>query len=132
MKLELKHLSGYLPYNTVVFINDCRVDKVKPIHNLHINSGIGGISHVLTSKRYQLVLRTLSEINIDTILIKHYFNKEKAGIHKELELIKKGYYNPLQCSHNICNILMSEHFDIYGLIEAGLAIDINDIRRDNI
>ena len=53
-KLELKHLAAYLSYRL----------KVGNTHILHDGSGIGSISHILTTKSSQFkpILRPLSDL----------------------------------------------------------------------
>jgi len=129
MDLELKHIVGYLPYNCKVVI-PVKSDFVDAKNSLPMNLCF----ELLLGRQVDkfpilLMLKPLSYIKPEEILLKHYFGKEKAGIEKagiekELQMIRDGKYNPLQCSYNICDILMSEHFDIYGLIELGLAVNI--------
>jgi hypothetical protein len=122
MKLELKHLSSYLPYGVNVFINDCKADGVKPIHKLHMYIGIGSINHVLNSKRYQLILRPISDLTkkeINTFSVST--RMALRGVYNEEKLFSRISYYELHW-------LVEKHFDIYGLIEAGLAIDINTLK----
>jgi len=123
-ELEIKHIVGYLPYDCKVVI-PIKSDFVDAKHSLPMNLCFELLLGRQADKfPILLMLKPLCEINPEQILIKHYFGKEKAGIEKELQMIRDGKYNPLQCSYNICDILMSEHFDIHGLIELGLALNI--------
>jgi hypothetical protein len=122
MKLELKHLAPYLPYG--LKCTDIDDDSIITITGLKLKKNEIWYYYSNGFKdrgRSKPILRPLSDINPDEILLKYYFNKEKAGIGKELQMIRDGKYDALQCSYNICNILISEHFDVFGLIEQGLA-----------
>lgn len=148
MKLELKHLSGYLPYDTVVFVNDCENKKIKPIHKLNAYVGIGNINHILTSSRYQVVLRPLSDLaneieaNGEKFVPIEFFeigddnNKSIEFDYGNIKLINRlnevSKFNVFQemnyLPYFVVQKLLEWHFDIYGLIESGLAIDINTLK----
>jgi len=133
MKLELKHLAGYLPYKV----------KVSKIHTLNIGNGIGGISHVLTthSKNYKPILRPLSdltkeiEVNGEKFVPIEILNElfEING----LENTGNGYMiygvrseNAIIAVDEMIDYiekLYEWHFDIHNLIKNGLAIDINTL-----
>lgn len=131
-KLELKHIVGYLPYNVVVFVNDCKNKKTKAIHRLHVNQGIGNINHVLTSERYKICLRPLSDLTKEIEV-----NGEKfvpidynAFKHSKSDIIEfqNKFIHYKGMKFGIIERLLEWHFDIYGLIEKGLAIDINTLK----
>ena len=128
MKLELKHLAPYLPY------------KLK---------GNYEVSEVVPSAKFELRNKELRTDNIDFFL-----NYAKpillplSDLTKEIEVngdkfiphIKLGGrpnlkdYDIEYLSKNIDNMsyglvskLIEWHFDVFGLIEKGLAIDINTL-----
>lgn len=115
MKLELKHLAGYLPYGL----------KYKDIPD-----GFEGI-------------RELGLFDIDWCLVngKPILRPLSGLTRKELELEgfdsyidyltyeNKGSEWTLKAPFNMVQYLLSQHFDIYGLIENGLAIDINTLQK---
>jgi len=138
MKLELKHLAPYLPYNVVVCVNDFKVVNVKPIHKLHTNEGVGNINHILTSDRYRLSLRPLSDLvkeiehNGETFVpiekIKNmwgYKTFEYQGSVSYAHYFKLENNEPaiLHLPYCFIELFLEWHFDIYGLIEKGLAIE---------
>ena len=108
MKLGLKHLAPYLPYKL----------KISKIHYLNTGEGIGSINHMLTTKsnNYKPILRPLSDYAEDYANFWNYsFRDFKwAIINKEVSVL---------CWYD----LLSKHYDVFGLIEKGLAIDINTL-----
>jgi hypothetical protein len=133
MKLELKHLAAYLPYDVEAFV-------YWP-SGYHITFTLDGerIQYIVTSNYLaKLVLRPLSDF---------FYKENYDDLEKVKEFIGLGkwceaydyYFNALY--NDTCNIdkmilkapyevmqyFLSNHFDIYGLIKAGLAIDINTI-----
>jgi hypothetical protein len=125
MKLELKHLVGYLPYNVKVKIERTVYPKWEHIYTLSIKE-LSEYSHgsfVLTP-----ILRPLSDLTKEIEV-----NMEKFVPVDRLQLY--GYYDE-QCleynqvksiSHNMMQYLYEWHFDIHGLIEKNLAIDKNTL-----
>jgi hypothetical protein len=117
MKLELKHLAPYLPYRLkfvrgnsgyLEFVMDC-----------------AGSCYLYSENKLRYdyrdvrpILRPLSDLELDEFTNK-IFNIEYI-IDKETDA-DLGYYE--WC------FLFSEHFDVFGLIEAGLAIDINTLEQ---
>ena len=129
MKLEIKHLAGYLPYG------------------LNTKYQLSGVIGLITEQRDEVrdkkltsdncdfvlkfckpILRPLSDLDI------HEFRSNKNYPDLEVsqgsidKLFKIEIGNDLQCFDiSIFEYLFERHFDIYGLIENGLAIDINTI-----
>lgn len=125
MKLELKHLAPYLPYGLKI-INESgtgtqQLNKIS-------------ISHIILYDRIKEVkpiLRPLSDITKE---IEH--NGEKFVPYNEIRKnygFSKSDLAYLQRNlcyitrYGICEKLFEWNFDVFGLIEAGLAIDINDL-----
>lgn len=116
MKLELKHLAAYLPYELSFYWEDYQGDQKTP-WVLKASS----IEFVLANQN-KPILRPLSD------LTKEIEINEKKFVPK-IELEKIGTI-PLSISyyyHSQIEKLLKWHFDIYGLIEQGLAIDINTL-----
>lgn len=115
MKLELKHITPYLPYKV----------KVSSIHHLNARNGIGGIEHILTTKNnnFKLHLRPLSDLTKEYLELN---NKDSVG--RWSLICKYEYKYILDCVYyNEMQFLLEHHFDVFGLIEKGLAIDINTL-----
>jgi hypothetical protein len=118
MKLELKHLAPYLPY------------KVRYTHKyLDLNVGYGKldtrniIELINPSANHCILLRPLSDLT-------------KVNGFSLSDMISHGYHNPFWLPENFevkylmhldFEKLVSWHFDVFGLIEKGLAIDINTL-----
>lgn len=120
MRLELKHLAPYLPYRLMVqykphFSDDFKIKEL-------CTTSVAFSLH----KQDKPILRPLSDLTKEIEV-----NGEKFVPIEEFE--KAGYIFPLNEDnfHNlpfgIVNILLKWHFDIYGLIENDLAIDINTL-----
>ena len=148
MKLELKHLAPYLPYNLKLKINtpigtfnrdfqlDCGHD-----FNLHLSQG-----------NVKPILRPLSDIykelsvdgNFGFIPSKRLSDEYLNFSYWGENTIGKGILNEKHKMINLCFIsdeivgecplaiyeqLLEWHFDVFGLIDKGLAISIHDVEQ---
>jgi len=137
MKLELKHLAGYLPYGLdFIRYEAMEIDRI-------------GNQVIWSEGKYpfktQLNAVTLNQFNYTT---SKPILRPLSNLTKEIELngekflpyVKSNYtlncFNQMQrngfekniWSYELTQILLEWHFDIYGLIESGLAIDINTLK----
>ena len=142
MKLELKHLAGYLPYGLKAI--DERTKEIRTVTLLHFTYDRESVGHnhllyegILLSNHLP-ILRPLSDLAKEIeVNRKKFVPKEKLWDEivydtdeeyyrilkrewDEIDLIKSAPYRFVQR-------LQEWHFDIYGLIENGLAIDINTL-----
>jgi len=107
-ELKLEHLCGYLPYGLKIrYQSDNSTREL-----LLLDTSREDYSHI-----FKPILRPLSD-----------FNNSDAD--DEIYAIKGHYISltlnePLQLLYDEVQVLLKHHFDIHGLIEAGLAIDIN-------
>ena len=113
MKVELKHLSGYLPYGLNLKINtpfgtfhrkfelDCGHD-----FNLHLFEG-----------NVKPILRPISELS------KNEFPFELGTYTSDFKFVLEN------TEFQFVSKMFELHFDVYGLIEKGLAIDINTLNK---
>jgi hypothetical protein len=108
-KLELKHLAAYLPYGLKIYHkgNDHEYPLVVNNNTVSLRGGVN-INDVISDNDLKPILRPLSELDVD-------------GEINTPEYIK-------QCSVSYYEHLLSNHFDIFGLIDKGLGIDINTIK----
>lgn len=137
MNLELKHLAPYLPYRL----------KISSTHTMHAKQGIGNINHVvyLVNKGYsdyKPILRPLSDLhklidwNKDGELtsIGHLHCIEKVNEDGDEFYAEQFYVEYTQNPSFNLDItyfnwwLFEHHFDVFGLIEQDLAIDINTLK----
>lgn len=138
-KLELKHLAPYLPYgleidlspldhmnldsllnNKVSYVDDYMnaYIKLKPSMDFAVSS-----HHSFSLSTCKPILRPLSD------LIKEVEHDGERFVPRS-----KFYGNPTDVTINqmpyaVVQKILSWHFDIFGLIEKGLAIDINTIKK---
>ena len=135
MKLELKHLAPYLPFklnclNQNLPDTEMVVEELIGISNHITWSGVFnakyGSNHVPICG-IKPILRPLSDLtkNIDD-------NNNNLTYAAFLKLWVKSDVDyviniPLSCYYNTVEQLFKWHFDVFGLIEKGLAIDINTL-----
>jgi hypothetical protein len=116
MKLQLKHLAPYLPYG---------LKNKRAFHKPRVIDGIVGNKiyfgdTVLFINQIKPILRPLSDLTKQDNLV---FNVE----------IYSGLINNIQNQETTqwgvweYELLLKNHFDVFGLIEKGLAIDINTL-----
>ena len=123
-KLELKHLAPYLPYEL----------KVSKIHTLNIGTGIGSINHILTtrSKNYKPILRPMSDLTTDVLYkamntLGHSAYIDWTTNEREYLIEKRGFNGWLNnIPYIIILFLFENHFDVFKLIDKGLAISYSD------
>ena len=145
--LELKHILPYLLYKIDILIKRLKYPVSEYIEKLSL-SNIGVIENKLYNVK--LVLRPLSDLTkeieidgekfvpIDKILDTHSFIsdihiskfrkfkiiQEQINILKDIKELGYKY-----CDYWFLQYLFEWHFDISGLIEQGLAVDINTLNK---
>lgn len=137
-----KALCGYLPYDGLK-IYDLHDDDIKYFFGLNkdeeavqLVSKIGnGVIHTRRFDEIEPILRPLSDLNKELIIEgeKHQmwlllptFCKHHEGT---LLINSRGYkFDIKKMKFDEIQTLLEHHFDIYGLIEKGLAIDVNTIQ----
>jgi len=128
MKLELKHLAAYLPFaiNVVIYSeNEPKIDYISGIYHNPDEMVVFSEEedYYLSNPDYnvisfKLMLRPMSDLPkfIDVISpVPNFFNTE---------ILMK---TPLASSYEVFEKLVELHFDVFGLIDAGLAVDINSL-----
>lgn len=127
-KLELKHLAGYLPYGLEMLYNN---DFISPRKR---KLSVDGYQFLVGNAKP--ILCPLSDLTKEIEV-----NGKKFVPEEYLNANCKKYYLPEDWnaglfiqSENIMSVnyavvqkLLEWHFDIYGLITEGLAIDINTL-----
>ena len=121
MELELKHLAPYLPYGLEIINN---VNKKRELTIYYLNywkeSGV----------ELKPILRPLSDLTKEikhdgdkfTPCTDYYYIKDEL---EELSTLDSSYIRYTR--YNVVKVLFELHFDFFGLIEKGLAIDINTL-----
>lgn len=146
MKLELKHLAPYLPYGLkmifegkggrILEVTGLRVAGIseKTSNLLYFNS----ISETLSCGYFKPILRPILDLcnyfdylyevsedkNIKDFLDESFLQDKGISSWEELVFTEVNYipYGTLQ-------VLFEYHFDVFGLIEQGLAISIHDVEQ---
>ncbi len=134
MKLELKHLAPYLPYGL-------KIETHKIVTTLFsVNPDYGTVKFIdkdrepynTALKNIKPILRPLSDLIKDEffnelfILIGGRFKNYK---HFKDEMLDNYLYSsPKLMSYRVFELLVSLHFDVFGLIEKGLAVDVNTLK----
>jgi hypothetical protein len=126
MKLEKKHWSYYLPHDVKIvesYWSNSFLEQVTETAILDLDN----IDMYFKDEDAKLILRSMSDL---------YKEIEVNGeTFTPAERIKKMYpvdtfsstNNSAQWSYRIVQKLLEWHFDIYGLISEGLAININKL-----
>lgn len=157
MKLELKHIAPYLPYGLPIRISNHKCDYVGiELSKVNGYYYIGDSLHVTyeggsTGKDqsvFKPILRPMSDLSTrygDGVINEHSINMllGKDGNYGEVTVsqwkdsfdieIELGNDAPYQKSidFKLMILVMDElyrgHFDVFGLIDQGLAIDINHL-----
>lgn len=127
-KLELKHLSPYLPYG-LKFRQRVRKATLPP--TFYYKSRLmtpKNIDWLTKSEIQKPILRPLSDLSKDDL-------EFLANILQVTRATVKGFLNKglrtnfRHVSYNRFSTLLEHHFDVFGLIEKGLAIDINTLEK---
>lgn len=130
MELELKHLSAYLPYELQLKTTVWQRNISK-----HITSIEMLCTYLIDNKddytEFLPILRPLSQIKeyFEPIFetdeeVNEYLSYEATTPFSVDEIINyKFEYLP----YGTCQVLLKHHFDLFGLIEKSLAIDINTL-----
>lgn len=136
MKLELKHLSPYLPYGLkMICLNywegddspeaEWLLDSLSADDNYWWNED--GDNFTIGSD-FKPILRPLSDLynEIATDNVIHY---PYATLKIPLDLaMNMDYENINNFPHRVITQMIKWHFDVFGLIPKGLAIDINTLK----
>ncbi len=115
MELELKHLAPYLPYKLKIY-HEALDGAILPAWTLHYN----GIGFILGNQNMP-ILRPMMDLRND----KESIVELKLFVHADLLWTIDGAING---SYESVQYLLSKHYDVFELIGAGLAIDINTLK----
>lgn len=143
-KIELKHLACYLPYGLKIMakiesqienhpFEHCDIVNVNLLSkSLTIRHMVGIDKDVeyITYKNFEdikPILRPLSDykdVNEDAMV------NLNIDISDQLIIADcaNGYFNPQDLMYRVAEICFENHIDVFGLIDKGLAIDINTLK----
>jgi len=124
-KLELRHIAPYLPYKL----------KVSKYHTLHHGNGIGSIEHMLVTKNscFKPILKNIRDLDTDK-LTEHLLGNNSDAINMWVDFFNSDSQNKetaiLTAPYPVIEYCFMNHFDVFGLINSKLAIDINTFKND--
>ena len=124
-KLELKHLAAYLPYGLKILYFD---------NQRKMNAGNGSSTHWIgitatlqrQGENCKPILRPLSDLTKEIEVGGERFVPVDKLKMTQLEFLLTFHRITLSDA----NKLFEWHFDVFGLIDAGLAIDINNLKTE--
>jgi hypothetical protein len=111
-KLKLSHLAAYLPYGVTIYKPSAigRKTFVLDVEGLHLMETLG-------FEHYKLVLRNYPQTLSGTIDPLQY-DRLKAGNSMDMYDLTVGDFREL----------LKQHVDVFGLINRGLAVNINYLK----
>jgi len=144
--LELKHLVPYLPYGLTWYYNGENKDygDIFLMNNLTRNNKISLVdisnnSFVIDNFdvinfEFQPLLIPLTYIKEDDVFWEEFY-KEFGGQMKQKDLFKKSWtkeilFDPMKIDFNRMQLLFKKHYDVFGLIEKGLAKNIIEFKKN--
>lgn len=135
MKLEIKHIAPYLPFDVTTKL---RTDNEYPVYTIVglTPKGIltiGDNGHNLLETKFEDCLPVLRPLSDLTNEIEHNGEKfvpierltEKCKLQQKLF----GLQNTIDLKAIDYLKLIEYHFDVFGLIEQGLAVNFNDVKQ---
>ena len=138
MKLELKHLAAYLPYELI-----CLVDGKEAILDAVYADGSCCFHNLVESEKsfesVKPILRDLTKRNIVNYFTSSFIiNTDSKVFLSEQHLSEKGFdsidemlnFNPEWWSVGTFNLLVKHKFDVFGIIKYGLAVDITRLSQN--
>lgn len=139
MKLELKHLAPYLPYGLKMkllnfpFDGHIRILELDCGHDFHFylqNNYVRPFLRPLSDLTKEIEVNGERFVPIEKLEI----DSHSVSFHSNINMIKVfpddscEWFYPIDVYENIIQKLAEWHFDFQGLIEAGLAIDLNTVK----
>jgi len=123
MQLELKHYAAYLPYNV-----ECKRSNLEGnIFQLNTET----IEFAVNNKDL-LILRKITDLNKEIEIDGEKFVPiEKLSPVPNFFNIDFIIKHPLACNYELIEKLLSWHFDVFDLINNGLAVDFNELKKIN-
>lgn len=151
MKLEIKHIAPYLPYRInplkIVYGDGvCTLEGISGGYNLELRHG-QLVSSNINIESVKPILKPMSQVSelfkyfIDVMPFgqeyksRLFFEEKKHTEKTDLFWIKSSVAmelminksSPLTSPYLAVEVMIKNHFDVFGLINAGLAIDINTL-----
>lgn len=128
-KLELKHIAPYLPYGVKAIYQDdvCYINGIYLDGSIFVVTSDGGEYTNLT--QIKPILRPLSDLTIEIYndLSESYPNTPNWDMYHKIWYTSKIPLHETIIEYCVFEKLTEWHFDVFGLIDKGLAIDINTL-----
>ena len=135
MKLELKHLSPYLPYELKAVIR-LREDSSLPIDDeCVVTVSCFEVAYLDSEyEEFKPILRPLSDLTtshniFEDKAICFIDESDNGGSFTIDDIYFKYKESSFSDWRNAYLLLLKNHFDVFGLIEKELAIDINTLKK---
>jgi len=133
MKLELKHLAGYLPYGLKTLTGWNNIEEIIGFKDETYFIKGGNVYAYGDIQECKPILRPLSDLTKEIEVngqkfIPIEFNAFKHSKDDIIEF-QNRFIHYKGMKFGIIERLLEWHFDIHGLIENGLAIDINTLQK---
>ena len=141
MKLELKHLAPYLPYELEIKYKDFSGTLLRlwqDKEDLHINckNGIGTFINSKYPREFQPILKPITDLDI--LIYNEFVKYRKDTESADKEIIENfceevGVTDLLEITdletlpYKTIEFMFKNHYDFFGLIEKGLAVSIHDV-----
>lgn len=132
MKLELKHLSAYLPYGLMCELKDQKKIKIAKLCGAYIDNSYAFFDTVESEHGYdgiKPILRPLSDLTKDENFYINFCDMFISENHIDYICESKNNISNSGLSYSCIIFLLEHHFDVFGLIDQGLAIDINTLNK---
>ena len=133
-KLELKHLAPYLPYGLKYWSKEHKAESIldcyKPESFDNIMKTISMEAILRHPDIYKPILRPLSDLTKEIEVNGIKFTPQRTWGISQGQLKTTLFYKDCgEMYFRHIKLLFEFHFDVFGLIEKGLAIDINTIKQ---
>lgn len=146
--LELRHLAPYLPYGLKVLeVTDtipiilvgigkdrtgqifCEVEDIRCPENIYINiKDITPILRPMSDYNKVFLEKRLGNTLFDLLVIRATdFATHKSAIEGFFKGFLERKYMMVELPYHLLLLLFKHHFDVFGLIDKGLAVDMNTI-----
>jgi len=135
MKLETKHLAAYLPYNLKCEVLNSGQEKEigEMIAVYDDNSACFG-NIIESEKGFEYIKPILKPmLDFETYFAKIFETDKdvKEYLNEGFITIDNNFINIEDMPFGVVQLAFKHHFDIFGLIEKGLAIDVNTLSVQN-
>jgi hypothetical protein len=126
MKLEIKHLCPYLPYELSGIVgSDTKISYMEMLSHFSICTGVNikGVQSWFKITSFKPILKPSSDIKKYATEIKLMgYKTDSNTFFNMLSDLKDG-----KLEYDLMQLFIKEHIDVFGLIDKGLAINMNEV-----